>query len=153
MAYFIFLKYLRSLEEFRKNHRVQIPPKSPCANFQSLGKFKNPIFNSKILFLRFGPGQPYGPLRLWPSRPHWPLSSHEPKPPLLAHLARASVASSRKNIFPFGSRLPSWSLLSRLSVKWSWAVSFIFLPRRPTVAASSYRLRPPRAARPPTSRC
>jgi hypothetical protein len=41
MPYFIFLKYLRSLEEFRKNHHVKIPPKSPCANFQSLGKLKN----------------------------------------------------------------------------------------------------------------
>jgi hypothetical protein len=50
MAYCIFLKSLRSLEEFRKNPCVQIPPKSPCANFQCLGKFKNPIFNSKILF-------------------------------------------------------------------------------------------------------
>jgi hypothetical protein len=29
MAYFIFLKYWRSLEEFRKNLCVQIPPKSP----------------------------------------------------------------------------------------------------------------------------
>jgi hypothetical protein len=47
---------LRSLEEFRKNHHVKIPPKSPCANFQSLGKFKNPIFNLKILLLRFQPG-------------------------------------------------------------------------------------------------
>jgi hypothetical protein len=56
MAYFIFLKYLRSLEEFRKNPHVKIPPKSPCANFQSLSKFKNPIFNSKILLLRFQPG-------------------------------------------------------------------------------------------------
>ncbi len=36
MAYFIFLKYLRSLEEFRKNPHVKIPPKSICANFQIL---------------------------------------------------------------------------------------------------------------------
>jgi hypothetical protein len=36
-----FLKSLRSLEEFRKNPHVKIPPKSPCANFQSLGKFRN----------------------------------------------------------------------------------------------------------------
>jgi hypothetical protein len=150
MAYFIFLKYLRSLEEFRKNPHVKIPPNSPCANFQSLGKFKNLIFNSKILFIRFRPDQPYGPLGLWPSRPP---SSRGPKPPLPAHLARASVASSRKYVFPFGSRLPSWSLLSRLSVKWARAVSFIFLPRWPTVAASSRRLQPPRAAQPPTSRC
>jgi hypothetical protein len=50
MSYCIFLKSLRSLEEFRKNHCVQIPHKSPCANFQSFGKFKNIIFNLKILF-------------------------------------------------------------------------------------------------------
>jgi hypothetical protein len=55
MAYYIFIKSLRSLEEFRKNPHVKIPPKSPCANFQSFGKFKNPIFNSEFLFLRFRP--------------------------------------------------------------------------------------------------
>jgi hypothetical protein len=54
MAYYIFLKSLRSLEEFRKNPHVKIPPKS-LTNFQSLGKFKNPIFNSEIIFLAFGP--------------------------------------------------------------------------------------------------
>jgi hypothetical protein len=55
MAYHIFLKSLRSLEEFRKNPHVKIPHKSPSTNFQILGKFKNPIFNSGILFLEFGP--------------------------------------------------------------------------------------------------
>jgi hypothetical protein len=55
MAYYTFLKSLRSLEEFRKNPHVKIPPKSPSTNFQSLGKFKNPIFNTEILFLDFGP--------------------------------------------------------------------------------------------------
>jgi hypothetical protein len=69
MAYYIFLKSLRSLKEFRKNPNVKIPPKSPCANFQSLDKFKNPIFNSEILFPCFRPGRPCGPLSLWPSRP------------------------------------------------------------------------------------
>jgi hypothetical protein len=44
MAYYIFLKSLRSLEEFRKNPHVKIPPKSPSTIFQCLGKFKNPIF-------------------------------------------------------------------------------------------------------------
>jgi hypothetical protein len=53
-----FLKYLRSLEEFRKNPCVKIPPKSPCANFQSLGIFKNPIFIQKRIFLRFWPIRP-----------------------------------------------------------------------------------------------
>jgi hypothetical protein len=56
MAYYIFLKSLRSLEEFRKNPHVKIPPKSPSTKFQSLGKFKNPIFNSgKFFFPTFGP--------------------------------------------------------------------------------------------------
>jgi hypothetical protein len=58
MAYYIFLKSLRSQEEFRKNTHVKIPPKSPSTNFQSLGKFKNPIFNSKTLFFAFGPAGP-----------------------------------------------------------------------------------------------
>jgi hypothetical protein len=44
---------LRSLEEFRKNPHVKIPPKSPFTNFQSLGKFKNPIFHSEIPFILF----------------------------------------------------------------------------------------------------
>jgi hypothetical protein len=50
MAYYIFLKSLRSLEEFRKNPHVKILPKSPSTNFQSLGKFKNPILIQKFLF-------------------------------------------------------------------------------------------------------
>jgi hypothetical protein len=62
-----FLKSLRSLEEFRKNPDVKIPPKSPSTNFQSLGKFKNPIFNSEIIFSCFWPGRPRGPFGLWPS--------------------------------------------------------------------------------------
>jgi hypothetical protein len=44
MAYYIFLKSLRSLEEFRKNPHAKIPPKSLSINFQSLDKFKNLIF-------------------------------------------------------------------------------------------------------------
>jgi hypothetical protein len=73
MTYYIFLESLRSLEEFRKNPHVKIPPKSPSTNFQSLGKFKNPIFNSEILFPCFRPGRPCGPLGLRPSR--LPLAS------------------------------------------------------------------------------
>jgi hypothetical protein len=44
MAYYIFPKSLRSLEEFRKNPHAKIPPKSPSTNFQSLGKFKKSNF-------------------------------------------------------------------------------------------------------------
>jgi hypothetical protein len=58
MAYFIFLKYLDSLEDFRKNPHVKITPKSPCANFQSLDILKNPIFIRKRTLLRFRPIRP-----------------------------------------------------------------------------------------------
>ncbi len=51
MAYYIFLKSLRSLEAFRKNPHVKIPLKSHCTNFPSLGKFKNPILIRKLFFL------------------------------------------------------------------------------------------------------
>jgi hypothetical protein len=60
MTYYIFLKSLRSLEEFRKNTHVKIPPKSPSTIFQSLGKFKNSIFNPEILFLHMRPPGPRG---------------------------------------------------------------------------------------------
>jgi hypothetical protein len=52
MTYYIFLKSLGSLEEFRKNPHIKIPPKSPPINFQSLGIFKNPIFILKQIFLQ-----------------------------------------------------------------------------------------------------
>jgi hypothetical protein len=146
MVYYIFLKSLRSLEEFRKIPHAKIPPKSPCANFQSLGKFRNPIFNSKILFPCFRPGRPCGPLGRWPNRPRCPLSSHGPNSTLSGQPAHVSMAYLRKYVFPFGSRLPSWPPPSHLSVKWARAVRFVLLPRRPTVATPSRRLRPPRTA-------
>jgi hypothetical protein len=55
MAYYIFLKSLRSLEEFRKNPHVKIPPKSPSTNFQSLAIIKNHFFIRKRIFFTFGP--------------------------------------------------------------------------------------------------
>jgi hypothetical protein len=108
MAYYIFLKSLRSLEEFSKNPHAKIPPKSPSTNFQSLAKFKNLIFNSKILFPYFWPSRPCGPLDLWPNQPAGLTAPTGRNHPRSAHLARASVASSREYVFPFGSRLPSW---------------------------------------------
>jgi hypothetical protein len=68
MAYYIFLKSLRSPEEFRKNPHVKISPKSPCANFQSLCIFKNLIFYSEIILLRFQPVRP-SPSRAGPLCP------------------------------------------------------------------------------------
>jgi hypothetical protein len=93
------------------------------------------LVNSKIQFLiqksfffAFGPANLTGPLSLWPTGPVGPSPLHRPKPSSPAHLARASVASLRKYIFHFGSRLPSWSLLSRLTVKSALAVSSVFHP-------------------------
>jgi hypothetical protein len=64
MAYFIFLKYLRSLEEFRKNPHIKISPKSPCANFQSLGIFKNQIlFGKEFFFPSLSAHPPFRPSR------------------------------------------------------------------------------------------
>jgi hypothetical protein len=115
MAYYIFLKSLRSLEEFRKNPHVKIPPKSPSTNIQSLGKFKNQNFNSEIIFLAFGPAHPCGPFGLWPSQPTSRAVPRRPKSSRPAHPARASVASLREIRFPFQitpSRADRLSLVS-----------------------------------------
>jgi hypothetical protein len=86
MAYYIFLKSLRSLEEFRKNPYVKIPPKSPPTNFQSLAIIKNQIFIWKrIFFFTFGPERPSGQSARPASQP-----GHPPRhPPPLAGRARA----------------------------------------------------------------
>ena len=84
MAYYIFLKSLRSLEEFRKNPHVKIPPKSSSTIFQSLAKFKNLILIRKNLFilssLSAQPACPHPPDLGLPASPsrlaspaHWPL--------------------------------------------------------------------------------
>jgi hypothetical protein len=156
MAYYIFLKSLRSLEEFRKNPHVNIPPKSPSTNLQSLGKFKNLIFNSEIPFPYFRPGQPCGPLGHGPSK-HAALAAPAGRtpPPSPAHPARASVASLWEYVFPFGSRLPSWPRLLRLSVKRASAVSSLTsgrpcspapppLPGHPAPPSSAPRVPPSR---------
>jgi hypothetical protein len=90
MTYFIFLKSLRSLGEFRKNPHVKIPPKSPCANFQSLGIFKDPKFYSEIILLSFRPSR--GPffffeLADFPSPPHWASASRPAQPTIMAQPA------------------------------------------------------------------
>jgi hypothetical protein len=104
MACYIFLKSLRSQEEFRKNPHLKIPPKSPPTKFQSLAIIKNQIFIQKRIFLHFRPKmaqRPVGPSgllaqppprcppppagcarALGPSRPAWPWRNCQ-KPPLL----------------------------------------------------------------------
>jgi hypothetical protein len=125
MAYYIFLESLRSLDEFRKNPHVKIPPKSPSTNFQSLGKFKNPIFNSEIPFSLTSTRPTLRSTRPLAQPARWPRCPCRPKLPRPAHLARASVASSWEYVFSFGSRLPSGPPLPRLFDNRAPAISSI----------------------------
>jgi hypothetical protein len=118
MAYFIFLKYLRSLEEFRKNPCVQITPKSPCANFQSIGIFKNSIFITKEIFFNFRPNRPSGQpthLAFWPRAAKQAEPAPQAVPPFpssLPHQAGGAEASSSRAAAPWAPRCPSptpWS--------------------------------------------
>jgi hypothetical protein len=102
MAYFIFLKSLRSLGEFRKNPHVKIPLKSPCANFQSHCIFKNSKFYSEIILLSFRPIQPIGPAAahsffsnrlIFPPLPTGPRPPGRPnRPPVIFFLPHQSQA-------------------------------------------------------------
>jgi hypothetical protein len=97
MAYYIFLKSLGSLEEFRKKPHIKIPPKSPPTNFQSLGIFKNLIFIRKRIFLQLSAQtaqQPSGLLA--PSDPASQAGPPGRAPSLPPSLTRAgsSAASS-----------------------------------------------------------
>jgi hypothetical protein len=118
------------------------------------------LVNSKI---QFSFGNSFSLLSAWPTlrsaRPlaqpaHRSRRPHRPKPSWLAHPTRASVTSSREIRFHFWfapSRADRLSLISLSSRPCLLAVSSP--PRRSTPAAFSHRLQPPRAARPPTSRC
>jgi hypothetical protein len=97
MAYFISLKYLSSLEEFRKNPCVKIPAKSPYSNFQSLGIFKNLIFYSKKNLPQIS-AQPC--LR-------WPALPRRPPDPRSAHSVHAALTYLSKGVFPSTLRIPA----------------------------------------------
>jgi hypothetical protein len=137
MAYYIFLKSLRSLEEFRKNPHVKIPPKSFPTNFQSLCILKNPIFIRKDFFLRIQPTRPSlaraSPLRtagrrvcaLSPSRPARPWRNCQKSSLLRVCAAR------RRRLLPLSP--PSGPHLSDSSPS----------PRRPTPIRNFPRHRPP----------
>jgi hypothetical protein len=145
MAYYIFLKSSRSLEEFRKNPHLKIPPKSPSTNFQNLGKFKNPIFNSEFFSL-FSARPTLRPTRPLAQPARGPRCPHGPKLPRLAHLARASVASSREYVFPFGSRLPRRLPLPRFSDNRASAVSSVPHLQLPELAHAATNSQPSSAA-------
>jgi hypothetical protein len=83
MTYYIFLKFLRSLEEFRKNPHVKIPPKSPSTNFQSLGKLKKIQFLIQKFFFLISARPTLRPTRPLAQPAHWPRRPHRPKPSLV----------------------------------------------------------------------
>jgi hypothetical protein len=108
MAYYIFLKSLRSLEEFRKNPHIKIPPKSSPTNFQSIGTFKNQIFIQKRIFpslLDQSAQRPVGPssLSASASRPTQP-ATHRWRPARLPPPSWGN-ASPRAAFTPLRARL------------------------------------------------
>jgi hypothetical protein len=118
-----FLKYLRSLEEFRKNPHVKISPKFPCANFQSLGKFKNlsSSLSARLPLPAHSAFDPAGPAG--PSPPIGRSQLCRPKP--LG--PRALLAYLQKYIFFFDSRLPfSAPSLYPPADTWAPLVGFVF---------------------------
>jgi hypothetical protein len=99
----------------------------------------------KFFFLAFGPADLAVPSAFGLANP---LVSLPPQadPPSPAHPARASVASLREYVFPFGSRLLSLLPPPRLSVKRALAVSSVPHLRPPELACTATAFRPPRTA-------
>jgi hypothetical protein len=120
MAYYIFLKSLRRIEEFRKNPHVKIPPKSPI-NFQSLGKFKNPIFIRKEFFLRIRPTRP----SLARDGPLCTAGRHARARPILAYTALAYLP---KPISSSSLRSPATTPSSSVTTTRDPPVSFVVSP-------------------------
>jgi hypothetical protein len=93
MTYYIFLKSLRSLEKFRKNPHIKIPP----TNFQSFGIFKNQIFLRKRIFPSLSAKRaqrPAGPSGFSPHAAPRPPSSSPRSPPPGEPLLSATVEST-----------------------------------------------------------
>jgi hypothetical protein len=150
MTSYIFLKSLRGLEEFRKTPHVKIPPKSPSTNFQSLGKFKNPILIQKFLFfLIFGLADPTARLASGPASPPAaasPQAEIAPADPSSPRVSRVFVGNTFSfSVHAFLSRPP----LPRLSVNRALSVRCVF----PTASADPGRFlpSPPATPRRPTS--
>jgi hypothetical protein len=96
----------------------------------------------KFFFPYFRPGRPCGPRGLWPSQLAGlaaPAGQNRPGRPT------QPVRRSRlhgKYVFPFGSRLPSWPPLPRLSVNWAPAISSIPHLQSPELARVATEHRP-----------
>jgi hypothetical protein len=149
-----FLKSLRSLEEFRKNPHVKIPPKSPSTNFQSLTTIKNQILFEKDFFLHFRPnrpsGQPAHPASQ-PGQPHCPPFSRRPHACARPIPACVALAYLPKAVSSSSLRSPTTMLSPAVTAKRAPPISSIFhlAPADPGHAAASPHLsRPPRATQP-----
>jgi hypothetical protein len=155
MAYYIFLKSLRSLEEFRKNPHLKIPPKSPSTNFQRLGKFKNPILNSEILFLAFDPVDRAAHLASGPASPPAapsPQAKIVPAGPSslrVGHVLAGNTFSFLLRVFSSRPPLPSLSINQAPRVRFTPfptpADTGQKSPASPLPRAAASRLRCPRA--------
>jgi hypothetical protein len=154
MAYYIFPKSLTSLEKFRKNPHVKIPPKSPSTIFQSLAIINNQILFGKEFFLHIRPNRPS-------NQPAHPAS--QPSPPH-RRPQPFSPAGHARALGPSRSAQP-WRICQKSSPHQVCAARRRRLlplsppreprllassspPRRPTVVRISPRRRSPRAAAP-----
>jgi hypothetical protein len=132
MAYYIFLKSLRSLEEFRKNPHVKIPPKSPSTISQSPAIIKNQILFGKEFSFAFGPIRPasHQPLPLFSCRPR---ARARPIP------AYAALVYLPKDVSSSSLRSPAMTSSPSVTSERAPTVSSIFhlAPANPGHAATS----------------
>jgi hypothetical protein len=101
MAYYIFPKSLRSLEEFRKNSHIKSPPKSPCTNFQSLVNSKFQFSFWKEFLFSFLPSRPSRPAVLFC------LLAHSAYPGLFFLLPPETEERPRYRLLPPSSAAPT----------------------------------------------
>jgi hypothetical protein len=95
MAYYIFLKSLRSLEEFRKNHHVKFQLNLLLQISKALLQSKINFLFGKEFFFTFGPERPSG------QSPH-PASQpgHSPRPIPACAASSSSLRSPAATPFP-----------------------------------------------------
>jgi hypothetical protein len=168
MAYYIFLKSLRSLEEFFiRKFFVLISVRPPPLFFflpscdppppsrsgpvgQNLSVFRTCLFFIATELVRF---LHFKTCLIRPENLSDPAALPIGRRAHSAHSAQAALAYLPKGIFSSTLlTLVETHSLSHVTTMWGPPLSSIpFLPRWPTVATRC--LRPPRAAWPPTSRC
>jgi hypothetical protein len=132
MAYYIFLKSMRTLEEFRKNPHVKIPPKSPSTNFQSLAIIKNQIFIQKEFFPQNSTQsaqRPAGPsgLSARPAPPPPPFS-HRPRVRARLIPAYAALAYLPKVVSSLSLRSPATTPSPSVTTTRAPPIGFIVSP-------------------------